>query len=72
MPMMYVGVVCVTVRLSRMRVNMDVRFSAIPSSCMFMLVMCIVPMAVSMRERCMHVQMFMAFAHVQPNSQRHQ
>ena len=69
---MYVGVMRMAVRLRRMRVNMAVRFSTIPFGGVVMMVMRVMPMAVSMGQWFVYVRVLMSFAHVQPNSQRHQ
>jgi hypothetical protein len=48
----------------RMRVNMAVRFTSIPTGGMFMVVVCIMPMSVSVCQWFMYVWMFMAFTNM--------
>src|SRR5512133_2660380 len=72
MPVMHIRVMRVAMRLRLMRVHMVVWLTAIPSIRMFMLVMRIMPVAVAMCERLVHMRVFMAFVYVQPDTQCHQ
>ena len=72
MTVMHIRVMRVAVRLLRMRVNMAVRFSAIPFGGVVMMMMRVMPMAVNMGQWFMYVRVLMAFAHVQPNAPYHQ
>ena len=71
-PVVHVWVMCMTVLLSRMRVNMAVRFTSIPFGGMFMVVVCIMPMTVSVGQWFMYMRVFMAFTYVQPHAQCHE
>ena len=72
MPVVKIGVMRVGVHQGRMHVLMGVRFDAIPTAGVFMLVMLVVVVHVGVGQVLMPVRMVMALGDVQPHPDSHQ
>lgn len=72
MPMMHVGIVSVNVDQRQVNVRVTVRFPAVPSSRVGMLVVRIVRMCVRMFLLLVCVQMTVMFGKVKPDAARHE
>ena len=72
MAMMDIRVMRVFVRDARVPMKMAVRLLAAPLKIMFMLVVCIVNVAMRMFQRFMRMFMGVVFGQVQPDAQAHQ
>jgi len=69
---MHVGVVRMAVRHRHMGMLMGVRFDAVPTGGVFMLMMLVMPVAVAVHEWFMRVFVLMALAHMKPHARCHQ
>lgn len=69
---MNIRIVRMGVRQRFVTMRMRVRFHAVPSECVRVLVVIVVHMPVDVLKRFVGVLVRMPFAHVQPNAKRHQ
>jgi hypothetical protein len=72
MAMVNVREMRVTVRDRQMRVRMRMRFIAIVRKVVRVLMMFVMPMPVRMLEPLVRMFVFVPFAHMQPDAERHQ